>query len=238
MLSSGGWPGGALSWARRFGRFALGTDACDEASDEASANDTSAAAQVMTIGGLLMGMTLPAILSDDWRHPGAFSARFALGLGALVLAAATLLSRFKAPEGQEPLAAAAPRPPAPVAPAQMGTDGEGSILANRFFRLLLLNVFLCQVGNALLASTQPLYARHVIGLVPVGPLLHGLVPVLDAKWQFSLCYLLFYSMGAASSRFWYMCMQVLLLIASGTCLPQPALGRYVRARFGAEMGAQ
>jgi len=39
--------------------------------------------------------------------------------------------------------------------------GGGGVLENKSFRLLLLNVFLCQVGNALLASTQPLFVRHV-----------------------------------------------------------------------------
>ena len=167
----------------------------------------------MTISGLLFGMTMPAILSNDWQDPASFSRLFTLGLGALTLACASILSRFKAPATQDaqalqlqepqadPASAALPKPKA-QAKATPDGGGGGSILANKFFRLLLLNVFLCQVGNALLASTQPLYARHVIGLAPVGPLLNGLVPLLDAKWQFSLCYLLFYSMGALSSRFW------------------------------------
>ena len=151
----------------------------------------------MTISGLLFGMTMPAILSNDWADPASFSRLFTIGLGSLTLASAALLSRFKAPTDIQPSSTSKPFVANPIRPT--AGDGQASILANKFFRLLLLNVFLCQVGNALLASTQPLYARHVIELSPVGPWLNGLVPRLDAKWQFSICYLLFYSMGALSS---------------------------------------
>ena len=102
------------------------------------------------------------------------------------------------------------------------------------------------MGNALMASTQPLFARHVIGLTTpvycspncyacpcvcarpsmnacacacsydrsmhacvysrmhkqVGPALGGLIPALDAKWQFSAAYLVFYAMGALSGPLW------------------------------------
>ena len=45
-----------------------------------------------------------------------------------------------------------------------GAGGGGGVFDNPAFRLLLLNVYLCQIGNALLASTQPIFARYVIDL--------------------------------------------------------------------------
>jgi len=164
--------------------------------------------QIMTISGLLLGMTLPALLSDDWRDPAAFSRLFVMGIGALTLLSSTLLSRFEQRHSPpcpptSPAPAAHPPPPAPPAQRARGAVGAASMLDNKMFRLLLLNVFLCQVGNALVASTIPLFARHVVDMsVPVGPLFFGVVPQLDAKWQFSVMYLIFYSMGALSGPIW------------------------------------
>ena len=147
--------------------------------------------QVMTISGLLLGMTLPAIVSDDWRDPGAFSRMFVMALGAITFACSTLLSRFEkdttAP-GHDEQSNKHATPPQAIGPTPHGQGGkhaaalqggqtgtEPGILANASFRLLLLNVFLCQVGNALLASTQVRYTfvTRCVLLRPVAPCTHA-----------------------------------------------------------------
>ena len=134
--------------------------------------------QIMTISGLLLGMTLPALLSDDWRDPAAFSRLFVMGIGALTLLSSTLLSRFEQLHSlpcppASPAPAAHPPPPAPPAQRAREAVGAASMLDNKMFRLLLLNVFLCQVGNALVASTIPLFARHVVS--PLGGVIEDLM---------------------------------------------------------------
>jgi hypothetical protein len=128
-----------------------------------------------------------------------------MGLGLVTFVSSTLLSRFKPGEianselaGQQEeggqgggLSEGAgggkggrKLPGNDTRGSDKGQAQKGGVFDNPAFRLLLLNVFLCQVGNALLASTQPIFARYVIDLsTPVGPFFYGLVPLLDAKWQ-------------------------------------------------------
>ena len=127
--------------------------------------------QAMTIAGLLLGMTLPALLSDDWRDPAAFSRSFVLGLGVLTFVSSTLLSAFEkglpeASQSTEQKGAFLGRGPAPSAAAgvdrklheaqRMGARGGlRDIMENQGFQLLLLNVFLAQVGISVVCACSP-----------------------------------------------------------------------------------
>ena len=125
--------------------------------------------QAMTIAGLLLGMTLPALLSDDWRDPAAFSRSFVLGLGVLTFVSSTLLSAFEkglpeASQSTEQKGAVLGRGPASSAAAgvdrklheaqRMGgaQGGLRDIMENKGFQLLLLNVFLAQVGFSVVCA--------------------------------------------------------------------------------------
>ena len=126
----------------------------------------------MTIAGLLLGMTLPALLSDDWRDPAAFSRSFVLGLGVLTFVSSTLLSAFEkglpeASQSTEQKGALLGRGPASSAAAgvdrklheaqRMGgaQGGLRDIMENKGFQLLLLNVFLAQVGISFVCACSP-----------------------------------------------------------------------------------
>ncbi len=53
-------------------------------------------AQAMVVGGLMLGMTLPAILSRDWSVPAAFSLRFVSGVAACLATSILTLSVWEA----------------------------------------------------------------------------------------------------------------------------------------------
>ena len=139
--------------------------------------------QAMTIAGLLLGMTLPALLSDDWRDPAAFSRSFVLGLGVLTFVSSTLLSAFEkglpeASQSTEQKGALLGRGPAPSAAAgvdrklheaqRMGARGGlRDIMENKGFQLLLLNVFLAQVGISVVCACSPVRSGIFLELVAV-----------------------------------------------------------------------
>lgn len=157
--------------------------------------------QVMTIAGLLLGMNLPIILSDEWKAPQFFASSFAAALAIPLSLSLFFLSAFFKTT-PKPATAPAPASSDPASVKKKGRVQELlSVLDNRVFRLVLCGIFLSQLGNALLASTLPLFAKHVIDLsVPVGPLFGGIV--LDSKWQFSVSYFVFYLSGALTGPIW------------------------------------
>lgn len=164
--------------------------------------------QSFVVTGLLLGMTLPAILSNDWANPLSFAIKFSSSIFLFLASSVAVLTAWEAnatakslqPKGGFKAAAA---PLKPRAPPSGIIEGLKEIMNNANLRRIMASIFIGQVGNALLASSLPLFCREVVDLSqPIGPFFGGIIPKLSSQWQFSACFALFYLLGGATAGWW------------------------------------